>query len=116
MIRQAPGATGQMLIALDFDLGPTPEIVIVGDPRRAETSEVLAGLRRHYVPNRVVACRAPGAAPADSPLAALFEGKTATAGQPAVYVCEHHACQAPQIGQEAAMAAWKKLAATGDTS
>ena len=43
-MRQAPTATGQMLLALDFYLGPTPEIVLVGDPRTAPTAEVLAAV------------------------------------------------------------------------
>ena len=63
VMRQAPRASGQMLIALDLQLGPTPEIVIVGDPANADTSAALAALRRRYMPNRVVACRLPGASP-----------------------------------------------------
>ncbi len=116
VMRQAPSASGQMLMALDFQLGPTPEIAIVGDPRGADTAEALSALRGRYIPNRVLACRLAGTPPAESPLARLFKGKTAPAEQPAVYICEHQACGPPRIGKEAAIAAWIDLAGPQSTS
>ena len=123
LMQQAPRATGQMLLALDMVLGPTPEIVILGDPQLPETAAVLADLRQRYVPNKLVACRkgdqvatgspAPSALldkPAVAPLAPLFAGKELHGPQPAVFICEHFACQAPRFGKEAAIAEWSRLA------
>ena len=45
LMEQHPTAAGQMLLALDFYLGPTPEIVIVGDPQEANTAAMLDELR-----------------------------------------------------------------------
>ena len=108
-LERAPSAMGQMLIAADMLLGPMPEIVIVGDPGRSPTAEVLGDLHQRYVPNLVLACRSPEAPGDRSPLEAAFEGKQLLE-EPTVYVCENFACQAPIAGPEAALATWERLA------
>jgi uncharacterized protein YyaL (SSP411 family) len=111
LMQQSPTATGQMLLALDMVLGPTPEIVVLGDPVHPETAAALAALRHRYVPNRVLACRAPDSLATLSPaLAPLFAGKQLDGPEPGVFICEHFACQAPHYGLPAAIAAWDKLA------
>ena len=40
-----------------------------------------------------------------------FAGKTAIDGQPTLYVCEDHTCQAPVVGGSAIAAAVKELSA-----
>jgi uncharacterized protein YyaL (SSP411 family) len=111
LMQQAPRATGQMLLALDMFLGPTPEIVILGDPQTPDTAAALAALRHTFVPNQVVACRKRDQIAAGSPaLAPLFAGKEHHGPEPAVYICEHFACQAPRFGKQAAIAAWEELA------
>jgi uncharacterized protein YyaL (SSP411 family) len=114
VMRGSPTAGGQMLLALDFWLGPTPEIVIVGDPATADTSRVLSDLCRRFIPNKVVACRARPET-GSAALAPLFAGKTAAAVTPTVYICENFACREPLAGGQAALATWKQLAAIGGT-
>ena len=111
VMRQAPRAAGQMLSALDVYLGPTPEIVIVGDPHHSDTAAALVALAHRYIPNRVVACRKPDKINQGSPaLADLFAGKRLDGAEPAVFICERFACQAPQNGLSDALAAWDRLA------
>src|SRR5262245_5576731 len=52
LLDRAPTAAGQMLLALDMLLGPTPEIVILGNPAGRDTAAVLCELRRQFVPNK----------------------------------------------------------------
>ena len=93
-ILRAPMASGQALIALDFLLGPTREIVFVGD------EESLQPLRRavydDFVPNKIVASRPAEIADHDLPssLQTLLQGKSAPSGI-AAYVCENGVCHAP---------------------
>jgi uncharacterized protein YyaL (SSP411 family) len=96
-----PAASGQMLVALDFYLGPVQQIAIVGPEQSAETKRALAAVHRAFRPNRVIAFHDPatGAPPAE--LAALFGGKEAAGGAVTVYVCENFTCQAPLVGAEA---------------
>jgi uncharacterized protein YyaL (SSP411 family) len=108
VMRQVPMAAGQLLIAFDFWLGPTPEVVIVGDPASAETARAIADLRRRFVPNKVVACRAQ-ANDGSAALSALFAGKSAGGAAPAVYVCQNFSCQAPVSGVEATLRTWDEM-------
>ncbi|QDU93592.1 thioredoxin domain-containing protein [Lignipirellula cremea] len=119
LLRRAPTAAGQAMIALDMWIGPTCEIAIIGDPHDHPTGYVLDALRRRYLPNRVLACRRHPEDPEDdvfeSPLDPLFAGKTAAPNEgPAVYICENFACQAPVYGEEAVLAAWDRLAKAKD--
>ena len=107
LIQRHPTAAGQMLIALDFLLGPTPELVLLGAEDDRATAEVLAALRRRYLPNRVLALR-PVAHPSAA-LDELFAGKTPFAAGPTLFACENLACQEPAVGKEAALAALERL-------
>lgn len=108
LMKQSPTGTGQMLIALDMFIGPTPEIVVLGDPSSPETGKALANLRSRYVPNYVVACRKMPQTSRSSCLDPLFQGKQ-TSKQPMVYICQDFTCQAPVEGTDAAIAAWDQL-------
>jgi uncharacterized protein YyaL (SSP411 family) len=101
LIERHPMAAGQMLMALDFQLGPTLELVLIAEPGTESRGEVLESLRRRFWPNKVLAAR-PARHESDV-LTPLFAGK-ATDGpttEPALYVCENFACRAPVIGAKA---------------
>ena len=57
-----PTGFGRMLCALDLYLGPTQEIVLVGEPGTQATEALVAEARRRYLPNAVLALRRPGEA------------------------------------------------------
>ena len=59
LLERAPTAAGQMLLALDMLLGPTSEIVLLGEPDNSDTADVLRELRGRFIPNKVVALRLP---------------------------------------------------------
>src|SRR5262249_605882 len=52
---ESPHAAAQLLIALDFSLGPVQEIAIVGSPENEAVRKVLRASRTAFAPNRVVA-------------------------------------------------------------
>ena len=104
-MEQAPGATGQMLAALDLQLGPTKELVLIGDN---SALPIMANLRRRYLPRCVIAGRIKKAY--HSPLLeGVFAGKTAIEGQPTLYICEGFACQEPAVGAAAIATAIAEL-------
>jgi hypothetical protein len=84
-----PAASGQMLVALDFYLGPVQEIVVVGP----EASVAADMIRRSFGPKRVLAGEGLGGP--------LLEGKAPVGGATTVYVCQNYACQAPLVGMAA---------------
>jgi uncharacterized protein len=109
LMERFPSAAGQMLAALDFHLGPTPEIVILGGDD-ADTPGAIADLRHRFIPNKIVAARrSTDEAPATSPLAPLFAGKTLQNPPPTVFICQKFTCQTPVAGRQAAIDAWDRL-------
>jgi len=99
LMARSPMAAGQMLIALDFELGPVKEIAVVGDAANPEVVEVLRQLRRPFRPHQVVAWQA-GSAPAAADWLPLLKGRAAL-GAVTTYVCENFTCQAPIVGAKA---------------
>ena len=102
MMTRHPSATGQMLIAADRQIGPSREIVIIGDPNEPDTADVIRTIRQGYLPNGVVACRRGDQVENESQhLSAIFADKISQSNLPTVYVCENFACQAPFEGKTA---------------
>ena len=88
-----------MLLALDMYLGPTPEIVLVGDPSNADTAAVLRDLRQRFIPNKVVALRSASVTAAiRSASIRSLPARTPRSAEPTLFVCENFACQAPVGG------------------
>jgi uncharacterized protein YyaL (SSP411 family) len=107
LLSQHPTAAGQLLIALDFTLGPAAELVVMAPPGEADADAVLAEVRRRYLPNKVVARRPVGSS---SPLLdGLFAGKPTPASGVALYVCHNFTCDTPAIGRAAAVGQLSKL-------
>ena len=110
LMREISQAAGQMLLALDFDLGPSYELVLIGDSSQGPTAEVVTAIRHRDLPPHVLACR-DAAQPArrSEALDGLFEGKRTDAEPVSLYVCENYACQEPAQGSEAAIRAVERL-------
>ena len=83
-----PHAFGHFLQALDFHLGPTREVALVG-PR--DQVDALAGVVRETLRPHVVL--AGGSDSSDA--VPLLEGRTPLDGRAAAYVCENFACRRP---------------------
>ena len=110
IMKRSALAGAQLLNALDFHLGPVPEIVILGGRDETETGETLRELHSRYLPNRVIACRTTGRPHGQSPhLAHLFAGKSPCGEHPTVYVCENNTCLAPVWEPADIRQAWDRL-------
>ncbi|MBY0526743.1 MAG: thioredoxin domain-containing protein [Gemmataceae bacterium] len=96
LMEASPMAAGQLLLALDFHLGPAREFAVVGDLQDEATQRVLHSIQTPFRPNKVVALKT-GAAESTVPLLA---DKTSLGGV-TTYICENFACQAPLVGVEA---------------
>jgi uncharacterized protein YyaL (SSP411 family) len=104
LMAASPLAAGQMLVALDFYLGPVQELAVVGDLAHEETRRALQVIRSQFLPNAVVAAQS---ADTDTGLVPLLADKTAR-GAVTTYICQDFACQAPLVGVEALEAALKR--------
>ena len=103
-------ADSQRALALDAFLGPTPEIVMLGDREEENAAALLKDLRRRFIPNRVVACRRSSrVSGGSSALDALFDGREPEEESPTVFVCQNFACKAPVSGRSPIMEVWRSL-------
>jgi len=87
-----PESFAHFLRALDFHLTPTKEVALVGDDLTVLAHVVRSKHRPHIV-------LAGGAEGISAP--PLLEGRAKVEDQPAAYVCERFACQAPVTGPPA---------------
>ena len=96
MLAQHPRVAGQALQALDFHLGPSPEIVLVDGPDPATGNAILQELHRRFLPNALLARRPHALTEEALPtaLAPLLGGRI-PGDAPQVYVCHRGACDLP---------------------
>jgi hypothetical protein len=95
LMARIPAGFGHLLNALDFALATPTEIAIVGDPAADDTRALVRTVSRVYLPNAVLAFRAPDTPDDAAELIPLLEGRTAQGGQATAYVCERLACKQP---------------------
>jgi uncharacterized protein YyaL (SSP411 family) len=103
LLASHPMAAGQMLIALDFYLGPVDEVVVVGDAM-GEVGRVLRAARKSFRPRQVLACTLATPTPNARRWAELLPLLADRPGLGAVttYICRDYVCKAPLVGAEAA--------------
>ena len=95
-IQLSPASLSAMLIALDFWIGPTQEIVIAGDPRRVDTKEMLKLIHSKFLPNAVILFHQTGkAGEAIEKIVPFLEVQVAIEGKATAYVCENYVCKQP---------------------
>jgi len=95
-VRQYPAGYSMLMLALDFMTGPSFEIVVTGDLSSPDTKEMLAALRKEFIPNRVIVFRPDRE---ESPEIAQFAEYTqhqhSLEGHATAYVCMNYACKLP---------------------
>ncbi len=93
---QSPSAFTQLMVGLDFAVGPSFEVVIAGDAQTADTREMLRALRTHFIPNKVVLLRpSDEAAPEITRLAEFTRYQSSLQGKATAYVCLNFRCKLP---------------------
>jgi uncharacterized protein YyaL (SSP411 family) len=96
VIEQYPSAFTQLLVALDFGIGPSYEVVIAGDTKAHDTGVMLEALRKQFLPNKIVLFRASDKNASDiSRFAEYARNHTSLNGKATAYVCLNYECQLP---------------------
>ncbi len=95
-VKSAPSGYTQMMIGLGFGIGPSYEIVIVGKQQSEDTQEMLASLRKHFIPYKVVLIKPDDQETSDlAGLAKYTEYHSSIDGKATAYVCRDFACKMP---------------------
>ena len=102
LVETSPLAFTFFLSALDFQIGPSFEVVIVGHSNAPDTRELAQVLRKEFAPNKVVLFRpAEEELPEISNLAPFTRFQTSIGGKATAYVCRDYACELPVTDSEA---------------
>jgi uncharacterized protein YyaL (SSP411 family) len=92
-IKAYPSAYTQFLAALEFMIGPSHEIVIIGDPRRETAREMVQAVHRAFLPNKVFLSRGNGEPEGRvGHFAPEVQGLAQADASPAVYLCHDSVC------------------------
>ncbi len=95
-LKQSSGYSSEMLTALNFWLGPTPEIVIAGNADAADTRQMLKLIRKKFLPNTVVLLHQQNKLDSGiDKIIPFIKNITAIENKATAYVCENFACKQP---------------------
>jgi uncharacterized protein YyaL (SSP411 family) len=97
-VTEQPMTYTQFLGALDFMIGPSQEVVVVGDTASKTTQAMIQSVRSQFLPNTVLLVRSTGSQDSDLTAISPFVGPmTPVNGQPTAYVCEQYVCKKPIV-------------------
>jgi uncharacterized protein YyaL (SSP411 family) len=95
-VLEQPMAYTQFLLALDFMVGPSKEIVVAGDPALETTQAMVRAIQKAFMPNKVLLLRPQGEdGKRLTTLSSFVEAMLPMDNEPTVYMCEKYACQRP---------------------
>jgi uncharacterized protein YyaL (SSP411 family) len=96
-VNRYPPGHAHLMVALDYALNPSYEVVIVGRPAAKDTRAMLTALRKSFLPGKIVLLR-----PADKKAAAEIirmapytEFMVPKDGRATAYVCSNFVCKLP---------------------
>ena len=95
-LQQSPAYSSAMLRALDFQLGPTREIIIAGDADRPDTKKMLKLIRDEFLPNTIVLLHEPNRDnSAFYNIVSFIKEQNVIDGKATAYVCKDYECKRP---------------------
>jgi len=96
-LAQFPAGYPQMMIAFDFALGPSQEIVIAGDQKGKDVQKMADIIFRSFSPDKVVLFHSPNLKEASEleKIAPFVKNQGLVNGKVAVYICQNYSCELP---------------------
>ena len=94
-VNNAPSGTTMMLQGLNFALGNSSEVIIVGNEKLNETKEFLNKLNREFIPNKVVLFKSSNNKEALEQVASFTKDYKIEDKNLMVYVCKNFNCNIP---------------------
>jgi hypothetical protein len=95
-LEQSPASSPAMLLAVDFWLGPTQEIVIAGNVDMADTKQMLKLVHSKFLPNAVILLHEQGKkGTVIEQIVPFVKDQVAIDGKATAYLCENYICNQP---------------------
>ena len=98
-VSNSPIAFTQFLNGVDFALGSTKEIVVVGESSSSETQKMLNLIREKFIPHKVLLFKDIDN-PEISEIAEFTKRQNMIDGKTTVYICENYNCKMPVTDPE----------------
>jgi len=99
-VRQNPAAHTQLMIAIDFAIGPSQEIVVVATPDAPDTLRMLQTIRSVFVPNKVLILVPTEDDPEIAKFSEFTRHQKALQGKATAYICRNFVCEQPTTDPE----------------
>ncbi len=100
-VKESPAAHTQLMVALDWAVGPIREIVIAGDENSSVTRAMAQVVRTAFLPRTVLLHRPPGDTPPVMEIAPFTAAQKIQNDQTTGYVCHNYACEIPVFSEDA---------------
>jgi uncharacterized protein YyaL (SSP411 family) len=95
-VKQLPSAHTQLMVALDFGIGPCYEVVIAGNAQAEDTKAMVKALRTRFLPTKVVLLNpSEQKSPKIAQLAEFTKNQSSIGGKATAYVCLNYNCKLP---------------------
>jgi len=95
-INKMPSGYTQMMIGIDFAIGPSYEIVIVGDKANKKTQKIIQNINSIYLPNKVIILKEIKSKKQQiEKLIPFTKDYSQINNQSTIYICKNHQCQLP---------------------
>jgi uncharacterized protein YyaL (SSP411 family) len=95
-VKQSPSAYTQLMVALDFGIGPCYEVVIAGNAKAEDTKAMVKALGTRFLPNKVVLLNPDGRESLEiAKLAEFTRNQSSIGGKATAYVCMNYNCKLP---------------------
>ena len=99
LLKRAPNAGSQMLVAIDSWLNDDRQFVLARSTDEEQNRQAIDLLQKHVSLSETLIVFDP--AVSGGPLENVQQGKTADTDEPVLYICREFACQNPVSGIEA---------------
>ncbi|MHA2367091.1 MAG: thioredoxin domain-containing protein, partial [Candidatus Hodarchaeales archaeon] len=95
-INKMPSGYTHMMTGLDFAIGPSFEIVIVGNKDNKKTQEIIQNVNSIYLPNKVIILKEiKSKEQIIERLVPFIKDYSQIKNQPTIYICKNQQCQLP---------------------
>ncbi len=97
-LAQDPTNYPEMLMALDYAIGPSREVVLAYRQGDTEAQAIQQEIFKYFAPNQVVLYHGEGAKESLDSISSFVKDKQSVLGRAAIYICQNFTCQLPLVG------------------
>lgn len=95
-VTKMPSAFTQLMVALEFALSPSCQVIIAGDSHTTDTKQMISALRNQYFPNKIVLLNpSEQNSPEIFQVAEYVKDQPSLQGKATAYVCINDFCKKP---------------------